>query len=265
MKNSLYNTIGNSYNLNRSADIRITNTIFDLFDLPAGSLIADIGAGTGNYSIALAERGYDVIAIEPSSIMRGQSSPHPRVRWISGTAESIPLHHNAVNGVVIILAIHHFSSIHNATAELHRICPNGPVVILTYDPRLVKGFWFNKYFPKIYQSEFEWFPPLNEITTLLGADTWKVEIRDFPLPHDLTDKNMHSGWNRPEIYLDEKMRSNTSGFARASESDVNRSISRLAEDLRSGEWDARYGHLRKQRTLHTGFVFIKLVSEKKRG
>jgi ubiquinone/menaquinone biosynthesis C-methylase UbiE len=261
MKNPLYDTIGKSYITNRQADNRITDNIIDLLNLPGGSLIADIGAGTGNYSNTLADRGYHVIAIEPSPVMRDQSSLHPGVNWISGTAESVPLQDKSVDGVMIILALHHFQSIHETAAELHRICPRGPVAILTYDPRLGRGFWFNEYFPEIYKREFNLFPPHEEVTILLAGDTWKPEIRDFPLPHDLSDKNMHSGWNRPEIYLDEQMRSNTSGFARAPESEVEKGLSLLKEDLQSGTWDAKYGRLRDQKALHTGFVFIKLMSE----
>jgi len=261
MKRPLYDTIGKSYVTNRQADIRITDNIIDLLDLPSGSLIADIGAGTGNYSNALADRGYRVIAIEPSPVMRDQSLPHSMVEWISGTAESVPLKDNTVDGVIIVLALHHFRSMRDAANELHRICPRGPVVLFTYDPRLGREFWFNEYFPEIYKREFNLFPPLEEVITLLAGNIWKPEIRDFPLPHDLSDKNMHSGWNRPEIYLDEQMRSNTSGFARAPESEVEQGLSLLKEDLQSGTWDAKYGHLRDQKALHTGFVFIKFMSE----
>ena len=91
MKRPLYDTVGKSYIITRKADTRITTNIIDLLDLPIGSLIADIGAGTGNYSNALANQGYSVIAIEPASVMRDQSLRHPMVKWISGTVESIPL------------------------------------------------------------------------------------------------------------------------------------------------------------------------------
>jgi len=256
----LYDTIGKSYTVTRKADTRITTRVIDLLGLPIGSLIADIGAGTGNYSNALADRGYRVVAIEPSSVMRAQSSPHPMVRWISGTAESIPLQNNAVYGVVVILAIHHFRSAREAALEFRRICPGGPVVILTYDPRLGRGFWFHEYFPGIYRREFERFPPIEEVAATLAVDVWKPEVREFMLPHDLSDKNMHSGWNRPEVYLDEQMRNNTSGFAGSAEADARQGLSRLKEDLQSGAWDARHGHLREQNALNTGFVFLKLAS-----
>ncbi len=256
----VYDTIGKNYNANRKADPRIVKKIVELLDLPEGSIIADIGAGTGNYSNVLAELGYQVIAIEPSEVMRRQAKPHKKVRWIEGTSESIPIKDNSVNGIIAILSVHHFTSLEKAANEFHRICPRGPVVIFSYDPRKGKGFWFNQYFPAIYIREHERFPPIREVAALLAGNHWKAEPIDFPLPHNLMDKNMHSGWNQPETYFDEQMRLNSSGFAQAPKEDIEQGLSRLKKDLNTGLWDIRYGHLRKQAELNTGFVFLKLSS-----
>jgi len=68
----IYNEIGKTYNCGRQADRRITETIIRSLNLPLHSVIADIGAGTGNYSYELPKLGYKVIAIEPSEVMRQQ-------------------------------------------------------------------------------------------------------------------------------------------------------------------------------------------------
>ena len=57
MSKTAYDTIGKDYNQNRRADGRLVDRIAGLLDLPAGAVIADIGAGTGNYAAALADRG----------------------------------------------------------------------------------------------------------------------------------------------------------------------------------------------------------------
>jgi SAM-dependent methyltransferase len=172
-----YNTIGKNTNVNRRADPRIVAALKALLDLPIGSLLADVGAGTGNYANALADLDYRVIAVEPSEVMRNQAVPRENVTWLAG-------------------------------------------------------------------------------------NDWRADINDFPLPRDLADKNMHSGWGSPEQYFDEQMRLNTSGFANADKAEVERGLSRLREDLRTGTWDTRHGHLRKQDSLNTGFVFMKLSSKK---
>ena len=257
MNEATYDAIGESYNENRSADKRILKTIADLLNIPTGKLIVDIGAGTGNYTNALANSGYKLIAIEPSEIMRKQAIPNSSITWIPGLAESLPLQDASMDGVVIVLAIHHFSDIRSAAKEVARVCPTGPLIILTMDPRESEKFWFNDYFPEIEQHVLQSFPPLNEVIDIFsGIKHWSTKAIKFPLPYDLADKNMHSGWNRPEIYLDPVMRQNTSGFALASPSAVQKGITLLENDLRSGKWDRLNGHLRKQESFDAGFRFL---------
>jgi ubiquinone/menaquinone biosynthesis C-methylase UbiE len=93
---TLYDAIGKEYNNTRKPDRRIVNRLVELLDLPSGSLIADIGAGTGSYSNALADRGYRVIAIKPSLVMQHQAIRHPNVSWIEAVAKQISLPDNRV-------------------------------------------------------------------------------------------------------------------------------------------------------------------------
>lgn len=44
-----YNTIGKGYSKYRQPDTRIVDLLYSLLNLPSDSVIADIGAGTGNY------------------------------------------------------------------------------------------------------------------------------------------------------------------------------------------------------------------------
>ena len=183
MNDIVYNSIGTNYNSNRAADIRILSTIEKLLVLQIASTIADIGAGTGNYSNAFADLGYKVRAVEPSSKMRSQTTPINNVTWFSGTAESIPLSDNSVNGIIVILALHHFSSLESAASEMHRICPTGPIVIFTLDPREGREPWFKDYFPEIYQNDFVSFPPIDHVVKILAnSSNLSTTIEKFPLP-----------------------------------------------------------------------------------
>ena len=68
MKPTRYDRIGSNYNQNRKADNRIVNSLDRLLNLPRGSTIADIGAGTGNHTIALANLVYNLKAMEKFSL-----------------------------------------------------------------------------------------------------------------------------------------------------------------------------------------------------
>lgn len=148
---SLYDSIGQSYSNSRLPDLRIVDFILNLLELKPGSTIADIGAGTGGYSTSLANCGYQVYALEPSLVMRSQSSPHAQVQWFTGCAEDIPLPTSSVDAAISILATHHFSNLEKAIREMHRIAKKGAIVILTFDPRFVDKFWFTYYFPSLFR------------------------------------------------------------------------------------------------------------------
>ena len=60
---TLYNSIGREYNNTRQPDSRIVAKLFELLDLPRGKTIADVDAGTGNYSNTIADYDYKIMAI----------------------------------------------------------------------------------------------------------------------------------------------------------------------------------------------------------
>src|SRR5438309_3718161 len=99
--------------------------------------------------------------------MRAQGAEHPRVEWFTGAAESIPLADRSVIGVVCILAWHHFQSSRRAALEMARIS-SGPIVIFTYDPRVMETFWLTEYFPEIFADGYRAFPPLESFNELFS-------------------------------------------------------------------------------------------------
>jgi len=264
MSNTSYDKIGEGYTKHRKIDSRIVDALYSLLDLPNGSIVADIGAGTGNYSRALADKGFKIKAIEPSIIMKEQAQESDNIEWIEGFAENIPLGNTSVDGVVVVLAIHHFSSLKTAADEMHRICPSGPIVIFTQDPSESEEFWFTRYFPEIWQHCYSVFPPTDVVIKDITAEKeWTAERVKFSLPYDLTDKFMIVGWRTPELYLDPTFRQGTSGFALAAEEDVTRGVEELRNDIESGEWDEKYGYIKKQIYFDAGFQFLRFKSNNK--
>jgi ubiquinone/menaquinone biosynthesis C-methylase UbiE len=254
-----YDTIGLKYNTYRNADIRIVTILKELLGLPDGSTIVDIGAGTGNYTNALASMGYKLKAIEPSAVMREQIIPHPNVEWFAGSAESIPLPDASVNGLISTLAVHHFPDLYNAAAEMWRVCGSGPMVLFTIDPRRGEPFWFREYFSGIYERFFDAFIPVEKLISVFTEKYDTIaSIHNFPLPHDLSDLNMHAGWNKPEIYLDPAIRRGMSGFAMSGHSEVQDGLKLLRRDLKTGEWVKRNGRFKTKNSCDLGFIFVKI-------
>jgi ubiquinone/menaquinone biosynthesis C-methylase UbiE len=253
-----YDAIGIGYNSHRNADARIVSALKDLLGLQAGAVIVDVGAGTGNYSNALAASGYLLKAVEPSEIMHRQAVPNLKIEWLMGSAESIPLPDSSADGLVSILAVHHFSDLQTAATEMWRVC-KGPMVLFTIDPRKGEPFWFKEYFPGIYARLFDAFIPLRELVSIFNRNGEAITtVRSFPLPKDLSDLNMHAGWNRPEIYFEPAIQRGMSGFALADPVEICNGLNNLRRDLEIGDWDKRFGYLRNIDDYDLGFVFVKI-------
>lgn len=252
----LFNKIGNTYNSTRSADERIVSELISLLDLQNGSIIADIGAGTGNYSFALANAGYKIMAIEPSATMISYSPRDLNIEWSIGCAEKIPLRSESVDSIVSILALPHFLDIECSFKEMRRILKNGPIIIFTFDPQIGKGTWMYEYFP-FFWDHFDHFPTVKETAKILSNCTNLIpEIIPFKLPSDLTDNFAAAAWKRPHLYLNKDYRSNISSFRMTDPEIVDGSVKLLSSDLERGRWDELYGEVLHSEKYDAGYFFI---------
>src|SRR4051795_2490096 len=135
-------------------------------------------------------------------------------------------------------------------AEMLRVA-RGPVVVWSFDPEAIDEFWLVRdYVPEIAELDRGRFPPVDEFAKALGG----ARIEPVPIPRDCRDGVLAAFYARPERYLDPVVRAGMSPFAVI---DAEPAMARLAEDLRSGAWDARWGHLREAPELDAGYrLFI---------
>lgn len=63
--------------------------------------------------------------------------------------------------------------------------------------------------------------------------------------------------SRPEAHLDPHVRRASSTWHKLSPAVIQTGLDRLRQDLDSGEWDRRYGHLRTLDTLDIGLRLVK--------
>lgn len=101
---------------------------------PHALLAADVGAGTGISARQLASAGPRVVAIEPNAAMRAAATPHPRVSWQDGTAESTGLPDGAVDLVLCAQAFHWFRQ-PEVIAEFQRVLRPGGRLALMWNNR----------------------------------------------------------------------------------------------------------------------------------
>jgi SAM-dependent methyltransferase len=99
---------------------------------PASLVVADLGAGTGLSSRAIAARGPRVLAVEPNAAMRENALRDERVGWIAGTAEATTLADASVDAVAAFQAWHWVDQ-DAAVAEARRILRPGGRLAAVYN------------------------------------------------------------------------------------------------------------------------------------
>ena len=207
--------------------------------------MVNVGAGAGAYE----PRDRWVLAVEPSETMIAQRPPGaaPVVRAM---AEALPLADATVDAAMAVLTIHHWSDWRAGVAQMLRVA-RGPVVVWSFDPEAIDEFWLVRdYVPEIAELDRGRFPPVDEFAKALGG----ARIEPVPIPRDCRDGVLAAFYARPERYLDPVVRAGMSPFAVI---DAEPAMARLADDLRSGAWDARWGHLRDAPELEAGYrLFI---------
>jgi SAM-dependent methyltransferase len=236
-----YERAGHRYTALRRSDPRIAAALTAA--LGDAASVVNVGAGAGSYEPP--DRA--VVAVEPSAVMLAQRrSAAPPVRAVS---EALPFPDDSFDAALAVLTLHHWSDWRRGVAELRRVARRA--VLLTFDAEAEPHFWLFDYFPGILASDRTRMPPLGELCALLDATATPL-----PIAHDCTDGLLGAHWRAPERYLDAGVRAATSGFAALAATELADGLRRLAADLDSGAWTARYGRLLRQDEAELGYRVV---------
>lgn len=241
MNPTLYDRIGVGYATRRRSDLRIAARI----DAALGSCqsVLNVGAGAGSYE----PTNRLVVAAEPSGEMLRQR-PVAAAQAVQASASRLPFRDQSFDGALAVLTVHHWPRRDQGLAELRRVARER-VVIFTWDPEH-SGFWLiQQYFPEIVELDRSAFPSLCEIETAIGPAT----VHAVPVPADCCDGFLGAYWQRPERYLDSRVRDAISVFTKF---DSTAGIARLRRDLDDGTWFTRHGALQDLQELDVGYRLV---------
>jgi SAM-dependent methyltransferase len=242
-----YDSIGSGYARLRREDPEIVARIHAA--LGDARSVVNVGAGAGSYE----PTDRHVIAIEPSDVMALQR-PHGRPPAIRAHADSLPLRDGSVDAAMSVLSVHHWDEgQERGVRELRRVA-RGPVVILTFDANVCGDMWLvADYLPEVGELDRSICPAPELLAEWLGGET---TIDTVPISRDTPDWTFGAFWAHPERVLDADARAATSGFARMEPHVVERVDRAVREDLASGLWDARHGHLRELDEYDAGMRLV---------
>jgi len=115
--------------------------------------ILDLGAGTGKFTRLIANRGANIVAVEPVAGMRQKFSQLlPSISIQAGTAESLPLANASVDSVVVAQAFHWFSGEKSLT-EIARVLKPGGKLAMIWNVRDESIDWVAKLTEIVDQHE----------------------------------------------------------------------------------------------------------------
>lgn len=230
-----YDTRGSGYSSYRRTDPRIAALVHKA--LGNARTVLNVGAGAGSYE---PDDRY-VVAVEPSAAMRAQR-PASAVPAIDATAEWLPFDDDTFDAVMATVTVHQWSDTAKGLAELRRVS-RGPVVMLTFDGDALDLLWLAEYAPELIAAERRRYPAVRVIAAAIGAT---CDVIPVPIPVDCVDGFTEAFFARPERFLDPRVRAAQSAWGFVEPDAITAGMERLRADLESGEWDARYGHLRTQ-------------------
>lgn len=242
MPTPIYNSIGLTYNSTRKVDPYLLERMYSLLSPQKDKQYLDIGCGTGNYTIALAQKGIKFTGVDPSEIMMTEAKVKSnKVEWVSGVAEKIPFRDDTFSGVLASLTLHHWQSVEQGIKELYRVLqPGSRVVIFTSSPEQMEGYWLNHYFPRLIKVSSEGMPTIERVRLHAENAGFKfIEVENYFVKPDLQDLFLHSGKHAPELYFKEEIRKGISTFsALSNKAEVEKGLAHLREDIDSGKFAA---------------------------
>jgi len=224
----LYDAIGGTYTATRCTEPRIAARIWAA--LGEARTVLNVGAGTGSYE----PPGRDVIAVEPSAVMRAQR-PAGAAPCVAAVAESLPFDDQSFDAAMAVSTVHHWQDPIAGLREMRRVARR--VVVFTFDASETgwrRRFWLIRdYLPEVADL-LVGRPSLTEQASAIGAWTEPVLI-----PWDCADGFFEAYWRRPEAYLEDHVRRAVSVWAAVGPEAEQRVVRSLRDDLASGRWAER--------------------------
>ncbi len=215
MPTALYDTIGKTYDTTRRADPDILSKILKYLSPTKQKVYLDVGCGSGNYTSAIFEQGFNIQGIDISTgMLEKAKAKNPNIKWLQGDAMHLPLQDKTYDGAICILATHHIQDIDKAFKEVYRILKKGRFVLFTAFPEQMLNYWLVEYFPKLMRKAADKMSTFEKMSQAL-SDAGFEEIREHPyfIKPNHQDCFLHAGKYRPEIYLDPSVRAGISTFA----------------------------------------------------
>ena len=225
-----YNKVSQIYDTSRVANSETVEKLIQSLQITSGSVILDMGCGTGNYTIAMQRVTASVIGIDTSiGMLKRARAKLFDLSLVCGDVTSLPFKSGVFDAAFTIQVLHHVKDKMRFLKEAQRILRKGArLAIDSCSHQQMRTFWLYYYFPKGLDLDLARIPDTYEISWLLE----KAGFCDVTTEISYTD--IASEHEKPEHYLDRNYRDGQSTFHLLSEKDIESGCRKLREDIESG-------------------------------
>jgi SAM-dependent methyltransferase len=228
-----YGQVAVGYDISRRVEPAIADALLEGLRSLRATTVLEIGAGTGNYTGALAASGLSVIALDRSLAMAKIGAQKTSPHWILADAAALPFRRCSIDAIVGVNVLHHLPALPAALAELRRVARAGAVLQAIVRENLAT-LWYRHYLHEIDDVLLPLHPTLGGlITTLFRAGFSRVSTAKV-FYSGRCDLTFEAARARPLMLFDSAFRAATSGFRRLDSAVVARGLAELRRDLDSG-------------------------------
>jgi SAM-dependent methyltransferase len=204
-----YSRQAGTYDCTRAASPSVLAPLRAALAGAPGLRLADIGGGTGNYSLALQEDGWEPVVIDRSPEMLTHASSKG-LATMTADAKCLPLAEESFDAAMLVSMLHHVDDRASVLDEARRILRrHGRLVLMVYTREDIEDLWLLDFFPSTRAWMQTSHPALAELLKLLPGAQCHPVVFD-----DLKDASLAALASHPEKVLDGRWRKQTSYFER---------------------------------------------------
>ncbi|HEY8491927.1 MAG TPA: methyltransferase domain-containing protein [Dehalococcoidia bacterium] len=224
-----------SYDGARRANPELVALLRRHLPLRPGSLVLDLGCGTGNYTVPAAEAGARVVGADLSRGMLARAAGKSRLpAWVQADGHRLPFPDATFDAALAVLVLHHIPDWERVVAEVRRVLRRGRFAVLLATAEQIRAFWLFHYFPEGLEIFLRHRPTLPEVRQrfreagFAGLAALPFQYRRFE------DGALMVGKRNPALYLDPAVQGGISLFRRIPPERVAEGLARLRRDVESG-------------------------------
>lgn len=178
----------NAFLTHRVADLELLDVVIENLELNRDMRLLDFGCGTGNYLLALQEKGYTkLFALDVDDSMIDIASKRTGIAVQNGSHLSIPFENNFFDSIILIAMIHFIDDLSSLFKNLNRVCMDrGRIVIVTQSHKQVSSRFYNKYFPSLVNIDKERYHEPQYIISIAQKNGFVLKgVQDYATGKDM--------------------------------------------------------------------------------